>query len=194
MSDEEREFRDETETSGIQVMDADEMRRALTRIAHEIVEKNHGATEIALVGILSRGVPIAERLARLLQQIENIEVPVGRLDIGLYRDDFAANPTGRPALSPSAIPFDVNGKQIVLIDDVLFTGRTVRAALSALLDLGRPASIQLATLLDRGHRELPIRPDFVGKNVPTARNEHVQVLLHETDGEDRVLIRKPKSP
>lgn len=183
----------DTETGGVQVMDADDMRRALTRIAHEIVEKNHGASDIALVGILSRGVPLAERLAALLQQIEKAQVPVGSLDIGLYRDDFAANPAARPALAPSTIPFDVNDKRIVLVDDVLFTGRSVRAALSALLDMGRPASIQLATLLDRGHRELPIRPDFVGKNVPTARQEHVQVLLREADGEDRVLIRKPKN-
>lgn len=176
----------------VQVLDADDMRRALTRIAHEIVEKNHGVVDLVLVGILSRGAPLAERLARQLQQIESVEVPVGRLDIGLYRDDYAANPAGRPALAPSAIPFDVTGKHIILVDDVLFTGRTVRAAIAALMDLGRPASIQLAVLLDRGHRELPIRPDFVGKNVPTARQEHVQVLLREADGEDRVFIGKPE--
>lgn len=183
----------ETERGTVQVMDADDMRRALTRIAHEIVEKNHGAEDLALVGVLTRGAPLAERLSRLLRQIEGVEVPVGRLDIGLYRDDYAANPTERPAPAPSAVPFDVTGKHIVLVDEVLFTGRTARAALSALLDLGRPASIQLAVLLDRGHRELPIRPDFVGKNVPTARQEHVRVLLTETDGEDRVLIRKPEA-
>ena len=176
---------------GVPLMDADDMRRALTRIAHEIVEKNHGAENLALVGILTRGAPLAERLARLLQQIEGVEVPVGRLDIGLYRDDYAANPTGRPTVAPSAIPFDVTDRRIVLVDEVLFTGRTARAALSALLDLGRPASIQLAVLIDRGHRELPIRPDFVGKNLPTARQEYVQVLLREVDGEDRVLIQKP---
>lgn len=181
----------EQETGGVQVMDADDIRRALTRVAHEIVEKNHGAANLALVGILTRGAPLAERLARLLHQIEGVEVPVGKLDIGLYRDDYAANPAGRPALAPSAIPFDVTDRHIVLVDEVLFTGRTVRAAITALLDLGRPASIQLAVLLDRGHRELPIRPDFVGKNVPTARHEHVQALLRETDGEDRVFIRKP---
>jgi pyrimidine operon attenuation protein/uracil phosphoribosyltransferase len=175
----------------VPVMDADDIRRALTRIAHEIVEKNHGASGLALVGILTRGAPLAERLARLLHQIEGVEIPVGKLDIGLYRDDYAAHPAGRPPLTPSAVPFDVTGKHIVLVDEVLFTGRTVRAAIAALLDLGRPASIQLAVLLDRGHRELPIRPDFVGKNVPTARQEHVQVLLRETDGDDRVLIRKP---
>lgn len=182
---------DDRETGVVQVMDADDIRRALTRIAHEIVEKNHGVKNVALVGVLSRGVPLAKRLSRLLQQIENVEVPTGRLDIGLYRDDYGANPAGRPAIAPSDIPFDISGKHIILVDDVLFTGRTVRAAIAALLDLGRPASIQLAVLLDRGHRELPIRPDFVGKNVPSARQEHIQVLLMETDNEDRVIIRKP---
>lgn len=171
-------------------MDGDDIRRAVTRIAHEIVEKNHGVADVALIGILLRGVPLAERLARLLLQIEDVAVPVGKLDIGLYRDDFAANPARRPALAPSSIPFNVDAKHIILVDDVLFTGRTVRAAISAVLDLGRPASIQLAVLLDRGHRELPIRPDFVGKNLPTARNEHVQLYLLEDDGEDRVEIRK----
>ncbi len=172
------------------VMDADDIRRALTRIAHEIVEKNHGADKIALVGVLTRGAPLAERLAKLLQQIEGTETPVGRLDIGLYRDDFSSNPAGSPRISPSDIPFDVTGKRIVLVDEVLFTGRTARAALSALLDMGRPASIQLAVLIDRGHRELPIRPDFVGKNLPTGRGEHVQVCLQEVDGIDRVVIKK----
>lgn len=176
---------------GVQVMDADDIRRALTRIAHEIVEKNHGAQDIVLVGILTRGVPLAERLSLLLQQIENVSVPVGKLDIGLYRDDYAEHPTGRP-LFPTAIPFDVSGKTIVLVDEVLFTGRTVRAAVTALLDLGRPACIQLAVLVDRGHRELPIRPDFVGKNLPTARQERVNVLLREVDGDERVLIAKPE--
>jgi pyrimidine operon attenuation protein/uracil phosphoribosyltransferase len=175
---------------GVQIMDADDIRRAITRIGHEIVEKNHGAEKLALVGILTRGAPLADRLAKLLLQIEGVAVPVGRLDIGLYRDDYANHPTGRPAPVPTDIPFDVTGKTIVLVDEVLFTGRTVRAALSALLDLGRPASIQLAVLLDRGHRELPIRPDFVGKNVPTSRQEYVRVCLREVDGEDRALICK----
>lgn len=179
-----------SEPADIAVMDSDDIRRALTRIAHEIVEKNQGAESVALVGILTRGAPLAERLAKLLQQIEGVETPVGRLDIGLYRDDFGGNPTGSPMITPSAVPFDVTGKRIVLVDEVLFTGRTVRAALSALLDLGRPANIQLAVLIDRGHRELPIRPDFVGKNLPTGRNEHVQVRLREIDGEDRVVIKK----
>lgn len=180
------------DTHAVQVMDSDDIRRALIRIAHEILEKNHGAESVALVGILTRGAPLAERLARLLHQIEGVEIPVGRLDIGLYRDDYGANPSGLPIPLPTAIPFDVTGKKIVLVDEVLFTGRTARAALSALLDLGRPACIQLAVLIDRGHRELPIRPDFVGKNVPTARQEHVRVLLQEVDNQDRVLIRKPE--
>jgi len=173
------------------VMETDDIRRALTRIAHEILEKNHGAENLALVGILTRGVPLAERLATLLKQIENCDQPVGKLDIGLYRDDYGKHPAGRLAVTPTEVPFDITGKRIILVDDVLFTGRSVRAALSALLDLGRPASIQLAVLLDRGHRELPIRPDFVGKNVPTARQERVHVQLRETDGADRVVIRKP---
>ncbi len=177
--------------SAVQVMDSDDIRRALTRLAHEVVEKNHGAQNIVLVGVLTRGAPLAERLAKLLFQIENIPVPVGKLDIGLYRDDYG---TSRSPISiaPSDIPVDVTGKTIVLVDEVMFTGRTVRAAIAALLDIGRPASIQLAVLLDRGHRELPIRADYVGKNLPTSRNEYVQVLLKEIDGEDRVLIQKAK--
>ncbi len=178
------------ERTAVSVLDSDDIRRALTRIAHEIVEKNQGAESVALVGILTRGAPLANRLAKLLQQIEGVETPVGRIDIGLYRDDYAANPSSAPVIAPTEIPFDVTGKRIVLVDEVLFTGRTVRAALSALLDLGRPASIQLAVLIDRGHRELPIRPDFVGKNLPTGRFEHVKVCLKEIDGEDRVMILK----
>lgn len=179
-------------TEGVPVLDADDIRRALTRIAHEIVEKNHGAQNLVLVGILTRGAPLAERLSRLLFQIENLPVPVGKLDIGLYRDDYGTAQNLPITLAPSDIPVDITGKTTILVDEVLFTGRTVRAALSALLDMGRPASIQLAVLLDRGHRELPIRPDFIGKNLPTSRNEYVQVLLKETDGEDRVLILKTK--
>ncbi len=193
MAEEQRETAEAGLNSVVTVMEADDIRRALTRIAHEIVERNHGVEELALVGILTRGVSLAERLGSLLQQIEHKQVPVGRLDIGLYRDDYLANPTELHTLVPSAIPFDVTDKKIVLVDDVLFTGRSVRAAISALLDLGRPANIQLAVLLDRGHRELPIRPDFVGKNVPTARHEHVQVRLQEVDGEDRVVIGKPET-
>jgi pyrimidine operon attenuation protein/uracil phosphoribosyltransferase len=180
-------------TVEVVVMEADDIRRALTRIAHEIVERNHGVADVALVGVLTRGAPLAERLNTALRQIENAPTPVGKLDIGLYRDDYGANPAGRPSLAPTAIPFDVTGKRVILVDDVLFTGRTVRAAIAALLDLGRPACIQLAVLLDRGHRELPIRPDFVGKNVPTGRHEHVQVMLREIDGSDHVVIRKPEA-
>lgn len=190
MSDQDVKSANGAEAGVVQVMDGDDIRRAVTRIAHEIVEKNHGVTNVALIGVLSRGVPLAERLAKLLVQIESVEVSVGRLDIGLYRDDFASHPFSRPALAPTSIPFNVDAKHIILVDDVLFTGRTVRAAISAVLDLGRPASVQLAVLLDRGHRELPIRPDFVGKNLPTARNEHVQLYLLEDDGEDRVEIVK----
>lgn len=168
----------------VHIMEADDIRRALTRIAHEIVERNQGAANVALVGILTRGVPIAERLSKLLEQIEGVPVPVGKLDIGLYRDDY----TSRPIL-PTDVPFDITDKHIVLCDEVLFTGRTVRAALTALLDMGRPASVQLAILVDRGHRELPIRPDFVGKNIPTSRQEHVAVHLQETDGADGVYLR-----
>ena len=188
---EERVSESNASPRSVTVMESDDIRRALTRIAHEIAEKNQGAQDVALVGIQTRGVPLAARLAVLLRQIENAEVPVGKIDIGLYRDDYGSRPAGNAALTPSSVPFDVTGKRVVLVDDVLFTGRSVRAALSALLDLGRPASIQLAVLLDRGHRELPIRPDFVGKNVPTARHEHVKVLLREVDGDDRVLILKP---
>ena len=168
-------------------MDADEMRRALTRIAHEILEKNHGANNLALIGILRRGAPLAERLAQLITSFENVQVPVGKLDIALYRDDY---PERRPTVGRTDISFDLSDKRIVLVDEVFFTGRTVRAAISALIDLGRPQCIQLAVLLDRGHRELPIRPDYVGKNIPTALSEHVDCRLQETDGEDAVRIEK----
>lgn len=170
-----------------QVMDADEMRRAITRIAHEIVEQNHGAENLGLVGILRRGAPLAERLAGLIEQIEGVRVPVGKLDIALYRDDY---PERRPAVGHTNVPFDVTGRRIVLVDEVIFTGRTVRAAITALIDLGRPDNIQLAVLIDRGHRELPIRPDYVGKHLPTARAEYVDCRLREIEGEDAVYIRK----
>jgi pyrimidine operon attenuation protein / uracil phosphoribosyltransferase len=170
-----------------QVMDAEEMRRAITRIAHEIVEKNRGAGNLALVGILRRGGPLADRLAEIIERIEGVKPPVGKLDIALYRDDY---PERRPAVGRTEMTFDITGKQVVLVDEVIFTGRTVRAAISALVDLGRPDNIQLAVLLDRGHRELPIRPDYVGKNLPTSRTEHVECRLREVDGEDGVYIRK----
>jgi pyrimidine operon attenuation protein/uracil phosphoribosyltransferase len=172
-----------------QVMDSGEVRRALTRIAHEIVEKNKGAENIGLVGILRRGQPLAARLAETIARIEGRPVPCGALDIALYRDDYAVR--AAPARATD-VPFSVSGKTVVLVDDVLFTGRSVNAAIHALMDLGRPDAVQLAVLVDRGHRELPIRADFVGKNLPTARAEHVRVRLSEMDdGEDAVLIAKP---
>ena len=170
-----------------QVMDADEIRRALTRIAHEIIEKNKGAEKLAVVGVRRKGVPLAERLAKLISEIEGMKVPVGALDIALYRDDIM---TRQPAVGQTEIPFDVNGRTIVLVDEVIYTGRTVRCALDALMDMGRPAAIQLAVLIDRGHRELPVRPDYIGKNLPTSRKETVDVQLAEIQGEDKVLIVK----
>ncbi len=170
-----------------QVMDSDELRRALTRVAHEIIEKNKGAERLALVGVRSKGVPLAERLAKLIGEIEGTKVPVGALDITLYRDDYM---TRQSEVGQTEIPFDVNDRNIVLVDEVIYTGRTVRCALDALIDMGRPASIQLAVLIDRGHRELPIRPDFVGKNLPTSRKELVDVQLREIGGDDKVYILK----
>lgn len=169
-------------------MDEGEIRRAITRVAHEIIEKNKGAENLALIGIRTRGVPLAERLARLIGQFEGCEVPVGVLDISMYRDDLH---TRQPVVGSTEVPFDVTDMRIVLVDEVFYTGRTIRAAMDAVMDLGRPAAIQLAVLVDRGHRELPIRPDYVGKNLPTARSEEVIVRLKELDGEDVVLIRKP---
>jgi pyrimidine operon attenuation protein/uracil phosphoribosyltransferase len=170
-----------------QVLDAEEIRRALTRVAHEIVEKNRGTGELALVGIQSKGAPLARRLAALIERVEGSAVPVGSLDIALYRDDVMQRPH---PVRLTEIPFDVTGRRVILVDEVFFTGRTIRAAMDAMMDLGRPQSIQLAVLVDRGHRELPIRPDFVGKNLPTSRREHVQVHLQETNGEDAVYIEK----
>lgn len=173
-----------------QVMDQDDIRRALTRIAHEIIEKNKGAERLAIVGIRRKGVPLAERLAKLIDDIEGSRVPVGALDITLYRDDIM---TRQHAVGQTDINFDVNGRTIILVDEVVYTGRTVRCALDALMDIGRPAAIQLAVLIDRGHRELPIRPDFVGKNLPTSRRETVDVHLTEIEGEDKVFILKGDS-
>ncbi len=169
------------------VMDATQIRRTLMRIAHEIVENNRGVEDLILVGIRKRGVPLAERIARFIYEFEGIEVPVGALDITLYRDDvqmIASN----PVVGQTDIRVDINEKVIVLVDDVLFTGRTVRAALDELIDYGRPKVIRLAVLVDRGHREFPIRADSVGKNVPTSNQETVRVLLKETDGEERVIL------
>ncbi len=169
------------------ILEADDIKRAITRIAHEILEKNKGTENLALVGIRTRGVILARRIQDKIAEIENTQLDLGILDITLYRDDLGAGKQN-PVLKATEISFPISGKQIILCDDVLFTGRTIRAAIDALMDFGRPASVQLAVLIDRGHRELPIRPDFVGKNIPTSKNMKVQVMLHETDGEDRVLI------
>jgi len=155
-------------------MDENEIRRALTRIAHEIIERNKGAEDLVIIGIQSRGVPMAQRLARIISEIEGLEVPVGSLNVALYRDDYATR--SARTINPSNIPFDVTNKKVILVDEVLFTGRTTRAALDAIMDLGRPAVIQLAVLVDRGHREHPIRADYVGKNLPTALKESVDGL------------------
>ena len=169
------------------IMDADGIRRALIRIAHEITEKNKGVENVALVGIRTRGVPLAIRIAEEIQKIENVKVPTGSLDITLYRDDLTTMGYN-PVIHGTEIDFDVTGKHIVLVDDVLYTGRTIRAALDAIIDMGRPNSIQLAVLIDRGHRELPIRADYAGKNVPTSRRETVEVSLLEEGKEDEVVL------
>ena len=174
------------------VLDADGLRRALTRIAHEIVERNGGVDGLVLVGIRSRGVPLANRLAALIEQHEATPVPVGSLDITFYRDDLTKL-AHAPIVKRSDLEIDVEGRVVVLIDDVLYTGRTVRAALDALTDHGRPRAVRLATLVDRGHRELPIRPDFVGKNLPTSVDEIVHVRLRETDDDDEVVIERPEN-
>ena len=171
------------------LVSADEMRRAIVRIAHEIVEQNRGCRDLILVGMRTRGVPLARRIAAAIAEFEDEEAPVGALDIGLYRDDLPTRGTG-VAIKPSELPEDIAGKRVVLVDDVLFTGRSIRAALDALIDYGRPQRIQLAVLVDRGHRELPIRADFVGKNIPTAREDEVLVQLEETDGIDQVLVQE----
>ena len=174
-----------------EVMDADRMSRALTRIAHEILERNRGTGELALVGIRTRGVPIAKRLARALREINGDDVPTGALDITLYRDDLMRNPVGpQPVVRSTEIPFSIDNRKILLVDDVLYTGRTIRAALDALIDFGRPKEIQLIVLVDRGHRELPIKADYVGKNLPTSPEESVQVRLQESDGQDEVVVQQ----
>jgi pyrimidine operon attenuation protein / uracil phosphoribosyltransferase len=176
------------------VMDADRMDRTITRIAHEIVERNRTLDELALVGIRSRGEHLARRLARQLQRISGRALPTGALDITLYRDDLMRQPVGpQPVVRSTEIPFPVDGRIILLVDDVLYTGRTVRAALDALIDLGRPQAIQLVVLVDRGHRELPIKADYVGKNLPTSRRESVQVRLEEVDGDDEVVINDERT-
>ncbi|HZT73073.1 MAG TPA: bifunctional pyr operon transcriptional regulator/uracil phosphoribosyltransferase PyrR [Terriglobales bacterium] len=173
-----------------QLMSASEIERTLVRLAHEIVERNNGAEGLALIGILRRGLPLAQRLAALIARIESRPVPVGVLDIALYRDDLT--PVGqKPLVKPAQIPFDINGLNVVLVDDVLYTGRTVRAALDALFDHGRPRRVQLCALIDRGHRELPIEATFVGKYVQTTAREIIEVKLTEVDGSERVLLVEP---
>jgi len=171
------------------VMDADRIGRTLTRIAHEIVERNKGTDDLALVGVRTRGVPIARRLARTLREITGHEIPTGSLDITLYRDDLMRHVVGpQPLVRKTDIQFSIDDRKILLVDDVLYTGRTTRAALDALIDYGRPKAIQLIVLVDRGHRELPIKADYVGKNLPTSPEESVQVRLTEIDGEDEVVL------
>jgi pyrimidine operon attenuation protein/uracil phosphoribosyltransferase len=168
-------------------MGADDIRRAIVRVAHEIVEQNAGCQDLMLVGMRTRGVPLAQRVASAIREFEGEDVPVGALDIGLYRDDLPARGT-RVEIKPSELPEDIAGRRVVLVDDVLYTGRSIRAALDALIDYGRPERIQLAVLVDRGHRELPIRADYVGKNIPTSQQDEVLVQLDETDGVDQVLV------
>ncbi|MDT7041116.1 bifunctional pyr operon transcriptional regulator/uracil phosphoribosyltransferase PyrR [Candidatus Nitronereus thalassa] len=169
----------------VSIMDAHEMGRALTRIAHEIVERNKGVKNLALVGIRTAGIPLAQRLQKIIRNIEQVDVPLGELDITLYRDDLAIR-KNQPLLKKTDIPFHISDLIVVLVDDVLFTGRTIRAAMDGLIDLGRPAEIQLAVLVDRGHRQLPIRANYVGKNIPTSREENIRVFLEELGEEDRV--------
>ena len=173
------------------VMEADDMRRAIQRIAHEIIERNRGIDDVILVGIRTRGVPIAERLAQAIEESEGRKPMSGILDITLYRDDLSTLQS-QPIVRSTDIMFDITGKIVVLVDDVLYTGRTIRSALDALIDLGRPKMIQLAVLIDRGHRELPISADFIGKSVPTSKSEIIAVRLNDIDGEDRVVIREIK--
>jgi len=198
------------------LLSAADISRALARVAHEILERNHGADSLVLVGVRTRGLPLAQRLQRAIDVYENLPVPVGPLDVGAYRDDVAVSSCAHHAhvtaaahvtsesigagaaqgtlvASPNSLPFSVADRDVVLVDDVLYTGRTIRAAMDALMHLGRPRSIQLAVLVDRGHRELPIRPDYVGKNIPSARNELVRVCLTETDGFDAVTIVSPEA-
>ena len=169
------------------IMTPEDMRRSLARIAHEIIERNKTTEHLVLVGMHTRGVPLAKRLVARMEDLGGLKIPVGALDISLYRDDLSSlNP--QPTVQRTDIPVNIDGKSIVLVDDVLYTGRSIRAAMDALIDLGRPQSIQLAVLIDRGHRELPIRADYVGKNIPSARHEEIKVQLVETDGVDGVVI------
>ena len=171
------------------ILDADDIQRAIVRVAHEIVERNHGTADLVLVGIQRRGVTVARRVAEAIARNENVEVPFGTLDITFYRDDLSTMGPA-PSVGKTDLPFDINGKTIVLVDDVLYTGRTVRAAMNELMDYGRARAIQLAVLVDRGHRELPIRADFVGKNVPTSSREVIKVMVEEFDGQEQVVLAK----
>jgi len=171
------------------LLDEAAINRALTRIAHEIIEKNKGVSDLVLIGIKTRGIFLAKKLGERINQIEGCNIPIGELDITLYRDDLSEK-GDQPFIKGSEIPFSIANKKIVLVDDVLYTGRTVRAALDAIIDLGRPQMIQLAVLIDRGHRELPIRPDFIGKNIPTAKQEVISVQLIETDQQEQVIIQQ----
>lgn len=173
----------------VEILDEAAYKRTLTRIAHEIVERNPNLSELTLVGILRRGAPLADALCALIERISGVTLPVGYLDITLYRDDLKEK-SDMPKLNGSNIPFSVQGRSVIMVDDVIFTGRTARAAMDALIDMGRPARIALAVMVDRGHRELPIRADYVGKNLPTSLEEVVQVKVEEYDGENRVLLRK----
>jgi pyrimidine operon attenuation protein/uracil phosphoribosyltransferase len=174
------------------LMASEDMRRALARIAHEIIERNKGAKDIVLVGMWTRGVPLAHRLASAIQSYEGVSIAVGALDIGLYRDDISYLGL-KPVTQNTDIPTDITDKRVILVDDVLYTGRSIRAAMDALVDLGRPKSVQFAVLIDRGHRELPIRADYVGKNIPSSRDEEIQVQLEESDGVDRVTIKEKQN-
>ncbi|MCH8893246.1 MAG: bifunctional pyr operon transcriptional regulator/uracil phosphoribosyltransferase PyrR [Chloroflexi bacterium] len=171
-----------------QIMNQEDVRRALDRVAHEILERNRGAEDLVIVGIHTRGVHLARRIAANLAKFEGVEVPVATLDVSLYRDDLGVRDQSQAKLQPTDIPMGIQGKRVILVDDVLYTGRTIRAAMDALVDFGRPQQIQLAILLDRGHRELPIRADYVGQNLPTAISERVKVRLMETDGTDEVAL------
>jgi pyrimidine operon attenuation protein/uracil phosphoribosyltransferase len=171
------------------LLGADDIRRAVARLAHEVVEHNQGVESLVLVGLRTRGIPLARRLQQRIVEFEGAEVPLGELDTTLYRDDVHQH--APRSLNPTSIPVDISDKTVILVDDVLYTGRTIRAALDALIDLGRPKAIQLLCLVDRGHRELPIRPDYVGKNVPTSSNEKIAVRLEEVDGVDEVVLIQP---
>jgi pyrimidine operon attenuation protein/uracil phosphoribosyltransferase len=178
-----------TKREKAQIMDSDDIARAITRIAHQILERNRGASDLILVGIRTRGAPLAERIAAAMASIEGREIPVGILDITLYRDDLQLV-AKQPVVGKTDLPMGVDGKVVVLIDDVLFTGRTIRAAMDEIMDFGRPKGMQLAVLIDRGHREVPIRADYVGKNVPTSAKEIISVALKEHDGEDKVSVEE----